>query len=72
MCDGDKRKASECERGNAITSVRKRGREREREGESENTRARASTRGRELEHESEVLITQCEGERRSTRSRDEI
>ena len=71
ICNSNKQKASECERGNAITSMRTR----LREHKSENTRARMSTRGRELERECEVLKTQCwgretkyEGERQDLRS----
>jgi hypothetical protein len=43
MCDSDKRKASKCERGNAISSVRTQLRERERKDEGKNTRASART-----------------------------
>ena len=46
MCDGDKRKASECEHGNAIMSVRKRGQEQVHEGKNENEYVRASARTR--------------------------
>ena len=66
---------SECERGNAISSVRTRLREREREDEGENARVRARTWEQERECKCEVLITHCRGremkyevERRDLRS----